>query len=787
MKRISLVFLLIGIIHLSFSQNYTLSGTVKDATTNETIPQATISIPEADKKFLADFDGNFSVTLPKGTYTVNVDFIGFKTYTQSVELNKNQSLTVSMGEDINVLNEVVITAERADQHVKEVQMSTEKLDMEEIKKLPSVFGEPDLVKSIQLLPGVTSVGEGASGFNVRGGAADQNLIFWNGAPVYMTSHFFGFFSVFNSDVVNDLTLYKGGVPAKYGGRLSSILEVSQRKSDFSKLNFSGGIGMVTAKGTVTAPIKKDKSAFIVSARRSLFGYLMKLGPPDVSSNNVYFYDLNVGLDFNLNEKNKLSFSSYYGKDVWKSGDQFKFDWGNFVNSLNLKHTYNDSTFSNTHLAYTRYDYGFGLVNAFNSNSVVENIILGHEITKIKTNHRFNYGFSSNYYILSPGGFKPEGDFKNIFTERVAYKEKAFENSLFVSDEIKVSPKFTVQAGLRYNIYTMMGSKTVYKYQDGVTKSEDAIVDSSVYKNGQPVKTFHGFEPRLALNYGLDSTSSIKFSYQRMRQNIFLISNTSSGLPIDRWKLSDPNLAPQIADQIAMGYFRNFRKNMYEGSVEVYYKWMKNQVDYKNGAQIFFFSDELNRIETQLLQGPGRAYGAEFMLRKKQGRLTGWISYTLSKTERQIKNSNIKEDNINRGKWYPSAYDKPHNLSLVASYQLSKRLTFSGNFVYSSGRPQSFPDGKYEINGSVISNYSSRNAYRIPDYHRLDLSLRLENKKNFNRRFKSYWQFAVYNVYARRNAYSYIFSTNETDQTSTEVSRLSLLGTIIPTLSYEFKF
>ncbi len=769
------------------AQNYTISGVVKDAQLDETLPGASIKVVELGKGATTDFDGFFKLELPAGKYTLKVFYVGYIEQEQIIDLTSDQTLNFSLSENIEQLNEVVITAERQDANITAVEMSTEELTVEEIKKLPAPLGEPDVVNTLKLLPGVSSVGEGASGFNVRGGGTDQNYILWNEAPIYVSSHLFGFFSVFNSDALKDLKLYKGAIPAQYGGRLSSVLDIHQREGDDEKLSLSGGIGLVSAKLTVTAPIQKEKSSFLISARRSLFGFLLKAGPEDVSSNDVYFQDLNIGLNFKLNEKNSLAFYSYYGVDSWTSGTSFEFKWGNFANTLNWKHTFNDRIFSNTSLIYSSYDYTFGITDAFASKSKVQNYLLNQNFKHlVGEKHTFNYGLNVNYYVLTPGGFKPEGDFKSIFTEIVAKKEHALDNSIYISDEYKISDRVTVSAGLRFNHYTLFGEKTVYDYQPGTIKSEETRIDSTVFGKGEVVDTYYGLEPRLGVRVGIDSVSSVKVGYQRMRQNIFLISNSASGLPIDRWKMVDPYMPAQTSDQYSLGYFRNFKENTYEGSVEVYYKTLNNQVDYINGADIFFFSDATNSIETELLIGKGRAYGAEFMLKKAKGRFTGWVSYTLSRTERKVDGPTDNEK-INRGKWYPSAYDKTHDLSVVAMYELSKRVTISGNFVYATGRPQTYPDGKYDIQGSSIANYSSRNAYRIPAYHRMDLSLRLENKKNFDRRFKSTWAFSVYNIYARKNAFSYIFNTNEDDQTTTEISKLSILGTIIPTVAYEFKF
>lgn len=769
-----------------YAQTYTLSGVVKDAALGETLPGASVKIVELGKGATTDFDGKYEIKLPKGQYTIKVFYVGYIDQEQTIDLTSDQTINFSLSENVKQLNEVVITAERQDANVTEVEMSTEVLDAEQIKKLPSPLGEPDVVNTIKLLPGVSSVGEGASGFNVRGGGSDQNYILWNEAPIYVSSHLFGFFSVFNSDALKDLKLYKGAIPAQYGGRLSSVLDIHQREGDDERLSLSGGLGLISAKLTVTAPIQKEKSSFLISARRSLFGFFLKAGPEDVSNNDVYFQDLNIGLNYKIDEKNFLSFYSYYGYDSWTSGSDFEFKWGNFANTLNWKHTFNDNFFSNTSLIYSKYDYTFGITDAFSSNSTVNNYILNQNFKNIKGKHTINYGVNVNYYVLDPGGFVPEGDYKSFLPEIKSNKEHALDNALYLSDEYKISNRVTVSAGLRFNHYTLFGEKTVYDYQPGVIKTAESRIDSTFYGKGEVVKTFAGLEPRFGIRVGLDSTSSVKLGYQRMRQNIFLISNSTSGLPIDRWKMVDPYMPAQTSDQVSVGYFRNFDDNTYEGSLEVYYKTLSDQVDYINGADVFFFSEATNSIETELLIGKGRAYGAELMLKKVKGKFTGWVSYTLSRTERKI-DGPTEAEKINRGEWYVTNFNKTHDLSVVAMYEISKRVTLSGNFVYASGRPQTYPDGKYQVQGSSISNYSSRNSYTIPAYHRLDLSLRLENKKNFDRRFKSTWVFSVYNVYARKNTFSYIFSTNEDDQTTTEASKLSILGTIIPTIAYEFKF
>lgn len=778
--------LLLGLIGAPplFSQDtYTLSGRIQDASSGEVLIQATIQVPELQMGAYTNEYGFYSLSLPEGTYSVRFSYIGFASITREITLTSSQSLDIELEQEGVQVDAVVISAEAEDENVSQVEMSTVKLNIMQVRKMPQLLGEVDIIRSMQLMPGVTTVGEGATGFNVRGGNVDQNLILLDESPVYNSSHLLGFFSVFNADAIKDVKLYKGGIPAKYGGRLSSVMDIRQKEGNNKQFAMTGGIGLLSSRLTVEAPLQKEKSSFMISGRRSYMDLFLKLSnDPDINSNTLYFYDLNAKVNYTLGDKDRLYLSGYLGNDVFGFQEDFRFQWGNQTGTLRWNHLFSDKLFSNFTAIYSDYEYLIGIPESsgesdpFEWTSHIYNYNLKADFGYfLNPQNTIEFGASALLYRFQPGDVDFLGDRTN-FNDFALEHEHAMEYAAYLSNEQKIGSKLTLKYGLRYSLFQNIGSGTVYKYAEGVPRSETSIVDTLQYGSREVIKSFGGLEPRLAVNYRLDDESSLKASYNRTRQYIHLISNTTAATPIDVWKPAGSYVDPATADQVAFGYFRNFSNNMFEASVEVYYKQFKDLVDYKDGANLLFNQT----IETELLSGDGRAYGAEVLIRKNKGDLTGWLAYTLSRTERQV-------EGINNGEYYPSNYDKLHDVSLVLNYQISKSWDIGANFAFMTGRPITYPDGRYTYDGITVPVYSNRNGARTPAYHRLDLSANLNPRKNEGRRWKSTWNFGVYNAYNRRNPYSIYFRQNETNPTVTEAVQLSIFGSIIPSVTYNFQF
>lgn len=782
MKNLLFYILLGFLFQTTLAQNFSFKGTVLDET-GYGLSYVTLKDTLSKKQFYTDQEGKFSVELPRGTYVFEIGTVGFTTKYELIKLNNNLTLDFSLEQEAFLLEEVVLKVNDVEEILNSVEMSTEVLDVEEIKKIPAFLGEPDILNAIKLLPGVTSVGEGASGFNVRGGNIDQNLILSDNASIYSSSHLFGFFSVFNPDAVKDLKLYKGGMPAKYGERVSSVLDVHQRSGSFDSLHIDGGIGLVSSRLTVGGPIIKDTLSFIVSGRRTYVDQFFKLSKNEtLNTTSTYFYDLNAKIDYTPNVSNYLSFTGYYGRDVFDiSNSSFRFDFGNAFGVLNWENTSKEYLKIKASVSNTDYNYTLGGADFFYWKSRISTITekVNFEYNKIDK-HLIGFGVQNNNHHFRPAKLTPTGELKDLFAGFELSHEWAAEQGVYVQDEFKLSEKMTLLGGLRYSLYNSFGRATEYIYQEGAPKEAETVIDSISFKKNQITKTYMGFEPRFSGLYKIDSVSSFKFSYNRNLQYMQLVSNTSSGLPLDVWKAADYHIKPLKVNQFAIGYVRGVFDNKIEFTSEVYYKLSRDVLDYKNNADLF-----LNKsLETELLAGKGRAYGLELMLRKKKGDFTGWMSYTLSRAELLVQ-SNNKSETINNGQWYKASYHKPHDFSFVCSYQWTKRFSTSLNAVYATGRAITLPDGKYEIYGVVLPSYSARNQSRLSDYKRVDLSAELQNKHNGTRKWNSYWSFSIYNVFSRRNAYSYSFQS--TPDFQGKVERLSILGSVFPSATYNFKF
>ncbi len=779
----------------SLSQDQqTISGYVRDGSSGEEMIGATVTINELPGTgTVSNAYGYYSLTLPSGNYTLKYNYIGYETVTKEIDLKSNMKLDISLAEERLHLEEIVIKSEKPEDNVTDVKMSREKLQVEKIKALPALFGEVDLIKTLQLLPGIQSAGEGTTGLFVRGGSSDQNLILLDEATVYNASHFLGFFSVFNADAIKNVEIYKGGIPARFGGRLSSILDIQMKEGNNKKFAMSGGIGSISSRLTVEGPIVKDKSSFIISGRRTYADLFLRLSPnEDVNSNILYFYDLNAKANYRIDEKNRIFVSGYFGRDVFDFDDTFGLDWGNATVTTRWNHLFNDRLFLNTTVLFSNFGYGFDIddgVQSFEWKSNLQEYSAKLDFTYfINPNNTLSFGVNSILHRFEPATITP-GD-NSIFIDFALDNRYALEHALYIGNDHKINEKLLIQYGLRYSIFENIGPGKVFLYEEGVPRSDETLIDSVRYDRLERINLYHGLEPRFAARYILNRQSSVKASYNRMRQYIQVASNSTAGLPIDRWIPADNYIEPLIGDQIALGYFRNFKDNTFEASVEVYYKWMDNLIDFKPAAEILLN----NNIETEILSGKGWAYGAEFTVKKNVGKTTGWFGYTIAKTERQI-------DGINDGKKYNAKYDRTHDISLVVSHEMSPRLTLSANWVYATGQAVSFPVGRYNVDGRSIPYYDDlrRNADRMPSYHRLDLSANLKAKNKKNKRLQRSWSFSIYNAYARKNAFSITFEdiVNEdvnydSDEDGPETSRRPgsvklYLFSLIPSVTYNFKF
>lgn len=777
--------------------SYTISGYIRDASDGEELIGVNISIPELKIGTSTNVYGFYSLEVPDGKHNLIIQYIGYQTHTESINLSENYRFDLELKPATTQLNEIEITGEKADKNVSSVQMSTTKLDVKEIQKAPQLLGETDVIRTLTLLPGISTVGEGASGFNVRGGAADQNLILLDEAPVYNSSHLFGFFSIFNADAIKDVQVYKGGIPAQYGGRLSSVVDVRQKEGNSKKLAANGGLGLLSSRLLVESPIVKDKASFMVAARRSYLDVFLGLSPDEnINQNILYFYDLNAKVNWRVGEKDRLFLSGYFGRDVFGVANLVGFDWGNATGTLRWNHIYNEKMFSNLTLIYSDYNYAIGTPDGDTSSTTFK---LTSRIRDYHLKNSYNYYLNSSNkidfgiefigYVFNPGRIEASFTPDPI----VLQSEYALEPNLYISHEYKHNNRFTVQYGLRYSSFYSIGELNSRNYQNDEYPDENEIIDTTVFNSGDLVKGFaglQGLEPRIGVNYLLDDVSSIKASFNRTRQYIHLISNTTSPTPVDVYRSAGRYIDPATVYQYAVGYFRNFQDNKYEGSIELYYKDFYDLVDYKPGADLIF----TEFIETELLTGNGRAYGAEFLLRKQTGKLTGWIGYTLARTERQVTGPD-REKSINDGEWYYANYDRVHDLSIVANYTITKKWDVGAIFAYQTGRPYTPPSAKFEVQGITAPSYENRNSQRIPHYHRLDLSATYIPTPKSGKKSYSSWNFGVYNVYARRNAYSIFFrpttddngSSVSTSNTTTEAVRLSIFASAIPFVTWNFNF
>ncbi|MCX6243978.1 MAG: TonB-dependent receptor [Bacteroidetes bacterium] len=784
MKQYLFLFLLISIILISLPvsaqkekpKTHTISGRVTDSQNGESLIGATIYVSEMKTGAVSDIYGNYSVTLPVGQYTVVISYIGYSTVQKTITLDKDVTLKVELSVRQENLKEVEISSERNNKNVLRPEMSTFKMDIKTIETIPALFGEVDIIKAIQLLPGVQSVSEGSSGFSVRGGAPDQNLILLDGANVYNASHMLGFFSVFNNDAIKDVKLYKGDIPPAYGGRLSSVLDIHMEEGNSKKLEINGGIGLISSRLTIEAPILKDRCSFIVSGRRTYADLYLPLSSNKALQNNkLYFYDLNAKINYKFGDKDQIFLSGYFGRDVFKN--QFAgMQWGNGTGTLRWNHLFTKKLFGNFSAVYSDYRYridgGSGSesdVTAFQWNASLKDIgVKGDFSYFANTKNTIKFGVSATYHIIDPGVAKGTGS--SVFNEISVQHNYALETGLYAGNEERLGDYFTLKYGLRFSMFQNVGPDTVFQYDANYNTS-----GNTAYNSGTFYHTYYGLEPRVGLLFSVNDKSSVKASYSRTNQYMQLAQNSTVGTPLDIWFPASPNVKPQISDQVALGYFRNFRRNTIETSCEVYYKWMQHVIDFKDYA-VLLLNDTL---EGQLRIGKAWSYGAEFLVRLNEKKLNGWVSYTYSRVFRQVAE-------INNGNFYPAPYDKPHNVAIVLNYRISKRFLVSANWVYSTGNPLTFPIGRAEIGGKIFPIYSDRNAYRYQAYHRLDLSMTFYSKQKPGRKFAWDLNASIYNVYNRHNTWSIEFVQDKVNPNVTSAERVYLFG-IIPSVTFNFHF
>lgn len=786
----SFFILLFGIT--SFAQKYTISGRVKDADNGETLIGATVFVKGAGGAITNEY-GFYSISLNEGTYQVSYQYLGYKTATKTVTLKKNKTLNVELASAANQLQQAVVSAKAIENRVENKKISVVKMETAKIKEIPVIFGEVDILKTITLLPGIQSAGEGNSGFNVRGGSQDQNLILLDEATVYNASHLLGFFSVFNGDAVKDLEVYKGGIPARYGGRLSSIVDIKMRDGNNKRFAGVGGIGTISSRLTLEGPIVKDKSSFMVAGRRSYADVFLPLAPDEaVQNSKLYFYDLNLKANYELSDKDRLYVSGYFGRDVLGLDELFALNWGNATATLRWNHLVNDKLFVNTSLVYSDFNYGVDISIAENASFGLDQAINDIYIKSDWTNYinqksKLNFGGQVTYHRFNPGLFAPSNEESEALFQSVQIeKRKALESGWYLDHEYKFNERLNARYGLRLSSFSNIGG-TEYSYVKN-PETFQPIADSTMsttYGENEIYNTYAGLEPRASISYNVTTTAALKASYNRTFQYVQQATNTASAFPTDQWFSVNQNIKPQRADQLAIGLFKNFDIGL-ETSAEVYYKWMDNQIDYRDNASIAFNEN----LDGELLFGKGWSYGAEFYVGKSEGKSSGFLSYTWAKTLRQIEG--ISGDNP-----YVANFDRRHNLSLVFTQKFSPRLLATASFVFSSGQPLTTPVSKYYYNGEWVSNYNNqeRNNYRVPAYHRADVGVTLKSKEKPDKRFKSNWNFSVYNLYNRENPYALYFrGITEADlekfpdaTVGNTAGFQTTLFKIIPAITWNFEF
>lgn len=758
-----------------FAQNYTISGSIKDSTNGEDLYGVAVKVKElTNVGALSNAYGFYSITLEKGEYTLEFRSTGFDTKEIKVTLDKDIQINIELNlpSDVLEIGAVTVKAEKENENITSSGMNVTRLDPKSIETIPVLFGEKDIMKTLQLTPGVKSAGEGNAGFFVRGGGADQNLVLLDEAPVYNASHLLGFFSVFNSDAIKDVALYKSGIPAEYGGRASSVLDVKMRDGNKKKFQASGGLGLISSRLTLEGPIVKDKGSFMISGRRTYVDLFLKASKKeDTRNTSLFFYDLNAKANYRLSDKDRLFLSGYFGRDSFGFGDAFGFNWGNATGTLRWNHIVNQKLFSNTSFIFSNFDYAFNIGtgdDAFGVKSSIQDFNLKQDFTLYaNSNNTIKFGLNSIYHTFKPGSLTGENDSFNPIILDMHY---AVEVGAYIQNEQKIGNRLNLMYGVRYSGFDLMNEDTKEQVNALTGQVETVTTDKNSWNS---VKYHQGIEPRFSASYILTEHNSIKLGYNRIFQYLHQVSNSTTGSPTDIWVPSSAKVNPQIADQVAIGYYHNLKKNMYSLSSEIYYKTLQNQIDYKNGAESFLN----NNVEDEFVFGKGRAFGIEFQLQKKKGRFTGWISYTLSRSLRTF-------EDINEGREFSARQDRIHDIAVVGIYKVTERVALSATWIYYTGSAVTFPSGKYEVNGTVLPYYTERNGYRMPSYHRLDVGATFYFKER--EKFEHNLNLSIYNAYNRENAYTISFEEDPNDPTKTQAVQTTLFK-MIPSITYNFNF
>lgn len=764
------------------SGKVTITGHIKNIKNNEPLENAVVTVGKTS--VVTDYIGRFSINVNKGRNVLTVSSVGMRDAIRQLLVHSSGNLEIEMQENITKLKGVVVTTSKRNSGIKTPKMGVEKISIKQLKQQPVVFGEADVLRAVLTLPGVTSVGEASTGFNVRGGSVDQNLILLNDATIYNPSHLFGFFSAFNPSTVNSVELYKSSIPEKYGGRISSVLDVKMQEGNKKKFGGAGGIGPLTSHLMLETPIKKEKGSIILGYRTTYSNWILKnLKDESFRNSKANFYDLSLHISQQLNTKNFIYITGYLSKDKFRLDKDTLYQYMNKNINVKWKHIFKNGFFSEMTAGYDSYNYGIESslkpLNAYTLKFDINQYYFKADFTKtIGNKHRINFGYNGNYYLLNPGNFQPNGAASLVVPINVQ-QEKGIENAIYLGDKIEVNNQLAIEAGIRVSAFTAFGASRVFTYLPGAERNLSNIQDTLFYKNGQPIKTYWGPEIRFSARYTLSETSSVKVGFSTQRQYMHMLSNTTSISPTDIWKLSDTHIKPQYGKQVSVGFYKNFPKRDIETSIEVYYKWLDNFLDYKSGAKLL-----LNEhIETDVLSSKGKAYGIELMVKKNIGKLNGWFSYTYSRTMLQTDEPNVNYP-VNKGSYYPANFDKPHSFNFIGNYKFSHRFNISLTTVYSTGRPITLPIAIYNYGGGDRVYYSERNQYRIPDYFRADFSMNIEGNHKIKKLAHSSWSIGVYNITARKNPYSVYFTT---ENKKIKGYQLSIFGSAIPFITYNFKF
>ncbi len=759
-----------------------VTGQVREAANGQPVYGATIMLENTSVGTATDQFGNFTISIPKGRQSLKIKAVGMRDLERKVIVYSDGNMQIDLLENIVSLNEVVVRSER-DRNVNSTQMGIEMISLKTIKQIPAVMGEPDVLRIMQTLPGVKTVGEASTGFNVRGGAVDQNLILYNATTVYNPSHLFGFFSAINADFIKEVELYKSSIPSRYGGRLSSVMHMTPKFGNKKKISGTAGIGLLTSKISVGGPIIKDKTSFLLGGRITYSNWILDLiENADFKNSSGSFYDTNLNIDHEVNDKSSISFTGYLSHDKFQLRSDSLFGYGNLNGTLKWKQKLTEKLYSEFAFGYSRYNYNVSskkdTVNSFQLDFLINQYNINTDFNfSLNSKHTLSYGLSAIRYNIQPGSIQKFG-ISNVMPDELE-QEQAFETALYLEDQYEVFSKLTLNIGLRYSMYNYMGKKTVFTYRPNAPFEDFNRLDTVSYRKGSLVNTFHGPEYRLSARYLIMDDLSLKVSYNTLRQYIHMLTNSTAISPTDIWKLSDPNIQPQFGDQISVGLYKNFLSGMIEASIEGYYKNIKNYLDYKAGAQLVMNHE----IETDVISTRGKAYGVEFMVKKSLGKLNGWITYVYSRSLLQANNFE-KGEVINDGEWYPSNFDKPHDFSFIGNYKFSHRFSFSLTSTYSTGRPITIPIAKYDYNGSERVFYSDRNAYRIPNYFRADISMNIEGNHKVHQKTHNSWTIGIYNLTGRRNAYSTYFVS---ENGAIKGYQLSIFGSAIPYVNFNIRF